>query len=220
MCIRDRLKASRFPEPEARTTLESQINHIVPVRRDEIPLGTDSRLVDASAKHAVNKNGVITELDGEFPSQYLKLAYDRAKVADYYLDSEAGPMIRLKSDARPALAFAPDAPKVIRKDVTDVPISREESPESQLPKGVRKLGQPTGASPGQSDLYYHFYARESERPENPQQAGYVPLSDAIKMCRTGDGDAHTEALCERLADDLEWIPNLNMSVESARSLLS
>lgn len=218
--IRGQLKASRFPEPTVPgDSLESQINDVVAVRRDEVPLSENSRLVDTDSKHAVNKSGVITQLDGEFKSQYLQLDYDRAKVADYYIDPEKGPMIRMQEAARPALAFAPDSPKVIRKDVDDFPILRDKTPEEQLPEGVRPLGKPTGASPGQTDLYYHFYARETAKPENPEQSGYVKLSEAIRLCRTGDGDAHTEALCERLADDMNWLPNLDMSVEQAKTLL-
>ena len=218
--IRSQLKPSRFPqEKPPADNLEAQINDVVAVARKEVSMSDQSRLVDVQAKHAVNKNGVITELDGQFPSQYLQLDYDRAKVAQYYIDPEKGPMVKMKEEARPALAFAPDSPKVVRRDVQDLPISRDKPAEDQLPDGVRALGKPTGASPGQSDLYYHFYAQETSPPEKPEQSGYVKLSEAIKLCRTGDGDAHTEALCERLADDLNWIPNLEMSVQQAKDLI-
>jgi hypothetical protein len=213
--IRDQLASSRIPEEAPPNgSLESQINHVVPVRRDEVPLTELARLIDTESKHAVKTEDRTTELDGTFRSQYLQLDYDRVKLADYYLDPDKGPMIRMQSVARPALAFAPDSLKVVTRDIQDLPISRDKTPQEQLPVGVRALGKPTGASPGQSDLYYHFYVRETK----PTPDGYVTLGEAIKMCRTGDADSHTEAFCGRLADDLGWIPNLRLYLDDAKQL--
>lgn len=218
--VRSRIKAGHLPPNHTPgNSLEAQINDVVATQRREVPLDSHSKMVDAKTKHAVNKNGVITTLDKEFPNQYLQLDYDRAKLAVYYVDPERGPMVQMNSEARPALAFAPESPKVIRKDVQDIQISRDKSPQEQLPEGARLLGKGGGASAGQSDLYYHFMAQSVAPPENPTEAGFVPIGEAIRLCRSGEGDAQTEALCEKLSDDLGWIPNLGMSVEDARKLM-
>lgn len=219
--IRGQIKASHLPgQRPPGMTLEARINDAVAVSRREVSLDPKASMIDAKTKHAVNDHGQITTVGKEFPNQYLKLDYDRAKVATYYIDPEKGPMVQMSSGARPALAFAPEGPKVIRKDFEDLPISRDQDALSQLPEGTRSLGQAGGASAGQSDLYYHFMAREVAQPENPSASGFLPISQAITLCRSGDGDAQTEALCERLCDDLKWIPNLEMSVDDARRLLA
>lgn len=218
--IRGQVKAGHLPEQKPPgDTLEARINDAVATQRKEIPLDSHSRMIDAKTKHAVNENGSITTLQNEFPNQYLQLDYDRAKLATYYIDPDKGPMVQLSVEARPVLAFAPESPKVLRKDVQDIPISRDRDALEQLPEGTRSLGQAGGASAGQSDLYYHFMAREVPIPTDGAEQGFVPISQAITLCRTGEGDAQTEALCERLCDDLQWIPNLGMSVSQAKSLL-
>lgn len=218
--LRQQIRGGPLPEtrPPAQT-LEARINHVVATRREQIPVAEGSKMIDARTRHAVNANGSITTLEQEFPNQYLQLDYDRAKLATYCIDPERGPLVQLTTEARPALAFAPESPRVLRKDVADLPLSRVQNPLEQLPPGARLLGQAGGASAGQSDLYYHFAARQVAAPENPAEQGFVPLSQAILLCRSGEGDAQTEALCERLCDDLEWIPNLEMSVEDARRML-
>lgn len=219
--VRGQIRAGALPgqRPPA-DTLEARINHVVATSREEISVADRSQMVDALTRHAVNANGSITTLQQEFPNQYLRLDYDRAKIATYYLDPERGPMVQLSTEARPALAFAPESPKVLRQDVGDIAISRDQDPLEQMPPGARLLGKAGAASAGQSDLYYHFVAREVQAPEDPARQGFVPVSQAILLCRSGEGDAQTEALCERLCDDLQWIPNLEMSVEAARRLLT
>jgi hypothetical protein len=51
------------------------------------------------------------------------------------------------------------------------------------------------------------------------QTDYLPLAEAIRLCREGHGDAHAEALCGRLAHHLGWIPTLGMTLGEARSSL-
>lgn len=218
--IRSQIKPSDLPEPPPKAdTLEANVNDVVCRKRDETKFSADARMVDATTSHAVNKNGVITTLTAEFPNQYLQLDYDRAKVATYYVDAKKGPMIQMKTEARPALAFAPQSPNVLRKDVSDIKVSRDKEIAEQLPHGARSLGEPTGASAGQTDLYYHFVANEVDPPKNPEKEGFVSLAEAVKLCRSGHGDTQTEALCGRLADDLKWIPNLGMSVAQAKAAM-
>lgn len=210
--------ASRFPEPKTPgDNLESRVNHVVCSQRQEVALSDQARMVNAKTRHAVNENGVITPLDAEFANQYLQLDYDRAKIGTYYIDPQRGPMLQMTRQARPALAFAPESPDVLRLDVADIQIRKD---EETAPEGSRPLGNASGASAGQTDLYYHFFAREVTAPEHPDKEGFLPLAQAIRLCREGQGDAQTEALCERLADDLQWIPNLEMSVDQARKLLA
>lgn len=218
--IRKNLKGGKLPEARPKgDNLEARVNDVVTTTREEVALDNDTRMINAKTKHAVNENGVITTLDKEFPNQYLQLDYDRAKVGKFYVDPKQGPMIQMKTQAKPALAFAPESPNVLRKDVADVKISRDQDISEQLPEGTRVLGAPSGASAGQTDLYYHFVVDEVKAPKDPKAEGFVSLGEAVKLCRTGHGDTQTEALCERLADDLGWIPNLGMSVEDARKLM-
>lgn len=219
--IRGELSSSEIPKQRPKAdTLEAKVNDVVCAERREVSFDGESRMIDAKTQHAVNENGVITKLDNVFTNQYLQLDYDRAKIANYYVDAERGPMVQMKLDVRPALAFSPNSPNVLRQDVSDVKLSRQEDVQEQLPEGAVVLGQPSGASSGQTDLYYHFVANPVKAPENPQNEGYVTLSEAVELCRTGHGDAQTEALCERLSDHLGWIPNLGMSVLDAKALMS
>lgn len=68
------------------------------------------------------------------------------------------------------------------------------------------LATPNGASSGQSDLFYHYVACRLTQPPQGQE-NYVTLAEAITLCRQGHGDAQTITLI-RLADHLEWIPEL------------
>ena len=225
--IRHKLDAAPLPEPEPPAqNLEARVNDVHFVSRAEEGVGADdAHMVDAKIHHAVNENGTITKLtDKTIPNQYLVLDYDRAKVGVFYNDPERGPMVQMTLQARPALAFAPESPEVLRKDISDVKISRDQDSLEQLGDQfsgkLSTLGSASCASAGQSDLYYHFVGCEVEKPANPESQGFVPLSKAIELCRTGQGDTQTEAFCERLADSLDWIPNLEMTVQDAKKLVS
>lgn len=219
--VRARLQGDELPKPRPKgTNLEARVNDVVTTTREEVSLDSETRMVNAKTKHAVNENGTITSLDKEFPNQYLQLDYDRAKVAQYFFDEKLGPMVAMTPQVKPALAFAPESPNVIRKDVSDIKIDRSKDISEQLEGRQRVLGAPSGASAGQTDLYYHFLVDEVKKPEDPFAAGFVTMAEAVKLCRTGHGDTQTEALLERLSDDLEWIPNLGMSVSQARSLMA
>lgn len=186
---------------------------------DERKISLDSgEMVEAKVRHAVEKSGKITPVGPEFSSEYLKLPYDRLKLAEYYVDEETGPMVRLFTQVRAPLEFAPGGPRVFRRDVTDTAIERDLDFPGSMEKTV-ELGEPTSASAGQSDLYYRFGASLVEKPEKPTGEGYVTLAEAIRECREGQADAQTEALLMRLADHLRWNPNLGMSWESIDKML-
>ena len=218
------VQGSKLPEaPPKGTSLEARINDVAYSRREETVLDSESKMIDATTSHAVNEGGTITTLETKFANQYFQTDYDRAKVAVFFLDPEKGPMIEMTTQVRPALAFAPESPRVVRQDVTDLKIGRDGDAASQLSEqfkgSVFELGSKTPASSGQTDLYYHFAACQVEPPtDSSDRAAFIPLAEAIRFCRDGHGDAHTEALCERLADHLDWVPNLGMSVDEARRL--
>lgn len=89
--------------------------------------------------------------------------------------------------------------------------------DAAVGKGAVRLGAPTFASPGQSDFMHHFYARPlGAAPED--RAGFVTLSEALRIVRGGEGEAATEALLLRLADAVGWVPSLGMSTERAQKL--
>ncbi len=222
---RTMVKGGKIPEPTPKgTNLESRINDVVYRSRQETELEGGSKMVDATTSHAVNEAGTITPLDAKFPNQFFHTEYDRAKVGVFYMDPEKGPMIELTPQVRPALAFAPQSPRVVRQDISDIVISRDSEAlgqlEDQLKGKVFTLGSKTPASSGQTDLYYHFAACQIDTPSAADTSSFVTLAEAIRACRDGHGDAQTEALCERLADNLSWIPNLGMTVEQARQKLT
>ena len=189
----------------------SKINDVVVVDCRVVELDRRTRMIDAKTRHAVGSTARVEPQGPPFSNQYLQLDYDRAKVVHYYEDPQRGPLVEMTLQPRPCLAFAPGSPKIDRLDVEDRECSRAAEP----PQGLQALGEPCGASSGQSDLYYHFWARKVERPGT----NFILLSDALTLCRQGDGDVQTETALLRLADYLGWIPNLEMSVERARVLL-
>lgn len=118
-----------------------------------------------------------------------------------------------------AVSFA----EVTRLDVSDMKVARDQDPIVQLsgefPGKLHRLGAKSGASGGQSDLYYHYLACETTQPQDKAGQELVTLSEAIRLCRTGHGDSQTEAALLRLADSLNWIPSLQMDVDQAKHLL-
>lgn len=187
--------------------------------RHTYPLDAEHFMVKAQTQHSV-KSGKGFEPHGpSFNNEYLACTYDRAKVAIYLLDPELGPLVRMTAQCRPCLAFAPHPTLTVRLDLEDIKIARDSSPFAQideaLPGEVMLLGQKTPASSGQCDLYYHFAAcwRVSKEP------GFLPLADALALCRQGHGDVHTEATLMRLADRLKWIPQLGLSYTQAHELI-
>ncbi len=218
--IRSPLVRSTLPSEEsADPRLEAQVNDVTWTAHREIRLSQSHTMIDALTRHAVSQNGKVTPLGEEFTSQYLKLNYDRVKMASYYRDPVKGPMVKLLEQPRPALAFAPGKLRIIRRDVADLAFLRERPVEPGELKEAKQLGRQSGASSGQSDLYYQYWAKEVPAPERPLGEGFVPLAEAISLCRSGHGDAQSEALLLRLADELHWIPTLGMSVEDARAVL-
>lgn len=219
--VRARAEGSRIVDPPLRNVNEySQINAVVCRSRAVVALDSDQRMVDAQTSHAIEVNGLSTPLRERFANQYMQTDYDRVKLAVVAWDSHRGPLVEFTWQVRPALAFAPGSPRVVRQDVTDLKCPRDgdlmERLSSEFSGPITILGPKTGASSGQSDLYYHFaFCRATDEVgEN-----FLELSEAIRHCRQGQGDAQTEALLLRLADHFHWIPTLNMSVSQARQLL-
>lgn len=192
-------------------SLKSRVNHVISTQREDLVVSDHSKMVDSKTKHAVKDGEEVTPLEPAFANQYLALDYDRAKIAHYFVHPEKGPMVQMKRQLRPPLALATDL-AVFRRDVEDIRRPRDETTDVS---GARKLGAPCGASAGQTDLYYQFWAKEVAE----SQDDFVTLAQAIQMCRFTHGDSQTEALLLRLADDLNWLPNLGMGVEQARAVL-
>lgn len=217
--LRDRVGGSPIPEPQPRgESLESRINTVVCATREEHAVDGHCRMVSATTRHAVREGETLTELGQPFLNQYLQIDYDRAKIARYALDPERGPMVEMLAQAHPALAFAPGSLQVVRRDLADIVVARDKAVLTQLKARFggepKLLGEKTSASSGQCDLYYHLAAVEVE-----PAAHFVPLAEAIALCRADQGDSHSEALLQRLAHRLGWIPTLSMSLGQARQLL-
>lgn len=248
--LRDRVKTRPLPEPPSRkSNLKAQINSVAVQSCQTVELLPDNRasqgrhtMVDARICHAVEKDGQKTVLPPEFASQYLRTNYDRAKVVVYVLDPEHGPLVQMTSGYHPVMAFAPGAPRVWRRDITDLVVEKRspsQGPESldlagatafytdstraevaHLQHGqLKALARHNAASSGQSDLFYHYLSCRLDTLPQQGSEHFLPLSDALRLCRSGHGDAQTEATLLRLADHLEWIPELGMSRSVAQSLL-
>lgn len=202
-------------------------------------------LFDATTDHAVLEDGKAVAVGQPHPNQLLHLDYDLAKVGVFYSDPLLGPMVEFRSYERPVLAAKDEGSALMRKDVSEIrvelPYPKSEDPGALIDSArnmeideraeaavssvfkdrgarVQRLGEPTFASPGQCDLQFHFYAAELESPPTDKSA-FVPISYAIKMVRSGEGDAATEALLLRLCHELGWIPSLNLSTGLAKKML-
>lgn len=216
-----RAKVARGPipgPPDPKDSLEARINEVVCLTREERQVDGHCRMVSATTQHAVRDGATLTQVGPSFPNEYLQLDYDRVKLARYGLDPRRGPVLEMLPQSFPALAFGPAGLTVARRDVLDLPLSRLREPLEQLRSHgfspINLLGEKTSASSGQCDLYYHLAAVEVEAEPH-----FVTLAEALSLCRTGHGDSHTEALLQRLARRLGWIPGLGIAVEEARLLL-
>ena len=217
--LRSKVDGSRIPDPLPKAeSLESRINEVVCATREQQAVDGHCQMIAARTHHAVREGELLTQLGEPFLNEYLQLDYDRAKVVRYCLDRELGPMVEMLMEAHPALAFAPGSLQVVRRDVADVPISRNRNALEQIAARFggqpRSLGEKTSASSGQCDLYIHMAAVEVEPADH-----FIPLAEAIRLCRTDQGDSQTEALLQRLASRLGWIPTLGMGLREAKLLL-
>ena len=188
---------------------------------EKVKLDDHSQMLDGRTRHTAH--GVPQ--DAPFTNQLMQSDYDRAKIVTYTVDSEKGPLVRLSENPRPIAvikqtlnteyqADRQENNTLLQLDVDDVKFARGGSPQDLYDTPLQKLGEPCGASSGQSDIYYHFYARHTKKaPE------MMPIAQAIQQCRTGQGDAQTEALLLRLCRQLHWLPTLDLSVEQAQRLL-
>jgi hypothetical protein len=188
-------------------------------RRSEVELPGGAMMIDATVHHTAVSDGETTQVGEDFENQFLALDYDRAKLAFYYRDPNLGPMVRLTAQARPPLMFAPGEPRVVRLDVTDLKVPRRGKRVAEL-EDARRLGKPAGASSGQSDLYYQLWAREIEELPAGEEPNFVTLAEALRLSRSGHADVQTEALLLRLADGLGWNPNLGMTQDEVRRIVS
>lgn len=264
--IREKARGGPIPAPRAHhDDPKSRISTVFVDKASNTELGSGARMVDARIRHAYYRNNPsffaspslerlceqatgewrsppdanLVALDPDFASQFLQLDYDRAKVVVYY-NSVHGPMVEMVPQARPALAFAPGSPLVVRRDIRDLPVPKAQRDgeaiqgqapmqgafsdpsvgalKEALPGELRVLAQANGASSGQSDLFYHYLSCRLDGPPDQGNEHFLPLAQAIQLCREGHGDSQTEATLLRLADAEGWIPQLGMSQSHARAL--
>lgn len=151
--------------------------------------------------------------------QFLHVPQDLAKVVRYAKDPVYGAQVALQRRRRVPLAIKALALQAELQNgwVQPVPLDVEEcwvgagdprAVHAELTRWAKgaalvQLGAPADASPGQSDLRYHFYAQEVG-PESD----LVPLAQAIRLLRQGEGDAAAECALYRLADFLGYVPEL------------
>lgn len=237
--LRKRVPQSMIPEPiEQGTSLSSHINAVSVVEDRRVSLGEVGEMMDAEIQHAVVDGPTRTSLPDIFPSQYLRMNYDRAKIALYYPDPQLGPMVEMRAQARPPLAFAPGNLAPVRRDLRDVRVSKnpysaqasqtlpnhldfdwghpvKRELQSTFEGVLHQLSNPNAASSGQSDLFYWSFSCRVDPPAESERTNFVTLAEALRLCRTGHGDAQSEATLLRLATHLDWLPQLGMSRSKA-----
>lgn len=232
--------ASTSGAPE---TEEAQINDVKLLDRVNTHLEEAALLVNARVAHAVRKDGGLRIVGKPFRIQFLHLPYDRVKLAVWARDEARGPLVLMEWVERLPMAIkgmmmtdeysGTERAELMRQDLLEARMHvgvehRREVIESLsehaaeailMARGLagepRRLGSSVDASPGQSDLRYHYF--QLEVPLGMVDKRFVPLSQALKACRTeAHGDANTEALLLRLAEQTGWIPTLGMSVSAAK----
>ena len=234
-------------EPAAASPVarESEVNDVKLLDRVNTHLEEASLLVDARVAHAIRTEDGLVTVGSPFRIQFLHVPYDRVKLAVYANDPERGPVVLLEPIERlplaiKGLALDGECPgeadtRLARLDVLEAKMHigsehrahvieslAEHAAEAivgarSISSAPRRLGSSFDASPGQSDLRYHLFAVEV--PLKTVDRRFVPLSDALAAVRAGEGDAGTEAILLRLADDLDWIPGLRMSRSEVESKL-
>lgn len=175
----------------------------------EIVLRNGLRMLDARASHLAEDGA---RLGQRFKMQFLSVPYDRAKVILFGLDATGRPHVHLEPRLRWGMLVKRDLlgkvgrPEV--RDLLDLPVPPDDAAEAVADAlrspNVEPLGAPSEASPGQSDLRHHFFALQTE-----VRSSMVPLREAIRAFRAGEGDAASEAALLRLADRLGYIPELD-----------
>lgn len=212
-------KASLKGVNHQRFHLKSSIDDALIHSRELIALDEEHKIVAAKIQHAKNCDEQKTAIGQVFSSEYLSCTYDRAKVAVYYLDPDLGPLVSFKAKVQPCLAFAPSSPNIRRLDIEDLKLERDLNPleqiDSALAGEIMMLDAKTSASGGQCDLYYYYAACWRVKKDD----SFIPIAEAISACRQGQGDTHTEAVLQRLAQRLEWIPELGMSYTQVGQLI-
>jgi hypothetical protein len=217
-----------------------QVNDVAFVSQSVLELDDGARMIDAKTQHLATEAGVAHPVGEPFPNQIFHVPYDRAKVVEHYRDPVRGPMVRLSPVERPVMAakalaldgerqYKDENTRLVALDVAELKVELDGAKGAEAGAKVdaavtarfgdaaRRLGAACDASPGQSDLRWHFFAAEAAPGD---RAGFVSLAEALASCRGGEGDAATEALLLRLATDQRWIPQLGMSVDRARKLAS
>lgn len=166
---------------------------------------------------ATHRDSAGLALGAPYRVQFLHTPRDLVKVVRFAPDPIEGARVELTFRtsvplAAKALALAGEwaggEALAVRSDVDQLELSPSDLAPAQRvaahwPGRVAPLGVAADASPGQSDLRYHFYSVEQVRAS----AG-VPLREAIRRLRSGDGDAAAECALYRLADQLGYVPEL------------
>jgi hypothetical protein len=187
--------------------------------RREISLRDGLRMMEARASHlAIDWNRV----GRPFTMQFLSVPYDRAKVVLWARGEGGRPLVRFEPRMRWQLLVKRDLlPAEVRggaihpraRDVLDVKVgtkNQEATLEKLLgmrgldPKRLVRMGAPSDASPGQTDLRHHFFALELEAAEE-----MIPLVEALRAIRGGEGDAAAEAALLRLSALIGHVPELD-----------
>lgn len=233
-----------LPEPAA--SPNAQVNDVKLLDRVNTHLEEGALLVNARVAHAIRKDGALNTLGAPFRIQFLHVPYDRVKLLVWTKDEQRGPLVLMESVERLPMAVkgmeltdefqGKERAELNRNDVLEARMHvgvehrrdvieglAEHAAEAiMMARGLsgepQRLGSSVDASPGQSDLRYHFF--HVEVPPAVADKRFVPIADALTQCRAeGHGDASTEAALQRLAQHAQWLPNLGMSVEAAKAAL-
>jgi hypothetical protein len=211
---RELAKAPGVPPPPT-LSLAGMSMHV----QREIALRDGLRMMEARASHLAID---CSRVGRPFTMQFLSVPYDRAKVVVWARGNGGTPLVRFAPRMRWQLLVKRDLLQsevqraVINpraRDVLDLKVGAK-NPELTLEKMLPtrgldakrsvRLGAPSDASPGQTDLRHHFFALEIDRED-----GMVPLREALRAIRSGEGDAAAEAALLRLSFHIGHVPELD-----------
>jgi hypothetical protein len=244
---RQRMVPATTPGDSSAASRPAAIDGLSIVSKDHVKVSDHHSLVTMEVSNVSHDRADrSTPVGHAYSNELFHTDYDLAKVAIYYMDPKLGPMVRMEPVERPVMAikgtnlvaecrYKDENVDLVREEAPEVRVAvdeavgsssetaaasvREELRRRGLAVEPRKLCEHTDASGGQTDLRYHFYAAQVPPPSATD--GFVPLSDAIQMCRQGQGDVATESLLISLARSpgVDWIPELGMTVADARKAL-
>ncbi len=213
-----RQKGGPLPEEDP-VALASQVTQAQYQVKSELKDSSGDRFLDLMAEHHTQSG---QKAGASYPAQVLDAKEDETIVLCYYQAAPGQePLVKLGSRSYPCLT-AKDILQGNQPQELSLPCldsfmgdpglkNSAEIVTQNYPKQPKQHLFSCDASPGQSSLRYHLYAV----PLPDSSEGLVPLGEAIARCQKEGAEAATGAALWALADCLDWIVELGVSISDA-----